>query len=304
MPEDRLQKILAAAGVGSRRKCEQIIADGRVTVDGQVVREMGLKVDSQLADIRCDGRRIHAERKVYLLINKPKGTVCTSDDEMDRPKIIDLVADRVRERVFAVGRLDEDSEGLIILTNDGEFANLLTHPRYEIRKTYMVVISGEVLQDTLTKISKGVWLAEGRTAPCELKVMRRVGIDTLLHMTMGEGRNREIRRVFARFDHKVKKLMRIDIGGIRDESLKPGHFRPLRHEEITILRERALRATGARGPRPHVPIRDVKREIKKRYEQAQSQPHFPKQSPPSQGDRKRESLNPKRRDQHRFRHGR
>jgi 23S rRNA pseudouridine2605 synthase len=300
MPAERLQKILAAAGVGSRRKCEEIIAEGRVTVDGKIVREMGLKVDPARADIRCDGARIHAERKVYLLVNKPKGCVSTSDDEMDRPKVVDLVADRVRERVFAVGRLDEDSEGLIILTNDGEFANLLTHPRYEIRKTYMVVISGEVSEDTISKISKGVWLLEGRTAPCEVKVVRRVGSDTLLHMTLGEGRNREIRRVFAKFDHKVKKLMRIDIGGIRDESLRPGRFRFLRTDEVAVLRERALRAIGGKGHEAHVPVREMRREIKKRYEEAGQG----EERSPAKGERKREGFDPKRRDQHRFRHRR
>jgi 23S rRNA pseudouridine2605 synthase len=323
MSEERLQKILAAAGVGSRRKCEEIIAEGRVTVDGKVVREMGVKVDPARADIRSDGVRIRPERKVYLLLNKPKGCVCTSEDELDRPKVVDLVADRVRERVFAVGRLDEDSEGLIILTNDGEFANLLTHPRYEIRKTYMVVVSGEVSEQTITKISKGVWLAEGRTAPCEVKVIRRVGGDTLLHMTMGEGRNREIRRIFARFDHKVRKLMRINIGGVHDESLKPGRFRPLRPDEVAALRERALRAIGGKagGPPfdktsassveplraapgkvegPHVPMREIRREVKKRYEEDEKQ----ERRPPLKGERRREDFDLERRDQHRFRHRR
>ena len=300
MTEERLQKILAAAGVGSRRKCEEIIADGRVTVDGKVVREMGLKVDPARADIRCDGVRIHAERKVYLLVNKPKGYVCTSEDEKDRPKVVDLVSDRVRERVFAVGRLDEDSEGLIILTNDGEFANLLTHPRYEIRKTYMVVVSGEVNEETIKQISKGVWLFDGKTAPCEVKAVQRVGQDTLLRMVMSEGRNREIRRLFAKFDHKVQKLMRIDIGGVRDESLKPGHFRQLRRDEVSALRERALRVIGSKTHESPVPLREVRREIKKRYEESEKE----EERSPSKGERKREGFDPKRRDQHRFRHRR
>jgi len=275
MAEERLQKILAAAGIGSRRKCEQIIAEGRVTVDGRVVREMGVKVDAARADIRCDGVRIRPERKVYLLVHKPKGYVSTSADDMGRPLVTDLVADRVRERVFAVGRLDEDSEGLIILTNDGEFANLVSHPRYGIRKTYLVVVSGQVADDTVAQISKGVWLAEGRTAGADVKVIRRVGSDALLHVTIGEGMNREIRRVFAKFDHKVKKLLRLNIGGISDESLKPGRFRALRPAEIAALRERALRPPQGKVEAGHVPMREVRREIKKRYRQAEAEgEHF------------------------------
>jgi pseudouridine synthase len=300
MAEERLQKILAAAGIGSRRKCEELIAAGRVTVDGRVVREMGVKMDPARADIRCDGRRIRPERKVYLLLNKPKGYVCTSADEMGRPQVIDLVADRVHERVFAVGRLDEDSEGLILLTNDGEFANLMTHPRYEIRKTYMVVVSGQPSEETITKISKGVWLAEGRTAGADVRVVRRVGNDTLLHVTLGEGHNREIRRVFAKFEHNVKKLMRINIGGLSDESLKPGRFRPLRPDEVAALRERALRSQHDRGEALRVPMSEVRREIRKRYEQAEKQ----ERRFPSKGVEKRANFNSERRDQHRFRHRR
>lgn len=268
MTQERLQKVLAAAGIGSRRKCEQLIAEGRVTVDGRVVNQMGVKVDPDRMDIRCDGRRIRAERKVYILLNKPKGYVTTSSDELGRPKVTDLVAGYVHERIFPVGRLDVDSEGLLILTNDGEFANLMTHPRYGIRKTYMVVVSGRVSQETLDKISKGVWLSDGRTAGAEIKFLRRVGNDTLLHMTVSEGRNREIRRVFAKFDHKVKKLMRINIGGLSDEKLKPGRFRFLRPEEVAALRERALRTQQA-GSR--VPMRQIRSEIKQRYEEDEKQ---------------------------------
>lgn len=265
MAEERLQKILAAAGLGSRRKCETIISEGRITVNGRIVRQMGSKADPDVMDIRCDGVRIRVERKVYFLLNKPKGYVTTSSDELGRPKITDLLAGRVGERVFPVGRLDEDSEGLIILTNDGEFANLMSHPRYGIRKTYMVVVSGKPSEDALSKVSSGVWLSEGKTGGAEIRVIKKVGPDTLLHVTMGEGRNREIRRVFAKVGHKVRKLMRISIGGCSDEQLKPGRFRPLRPEEVSALRSRARVGAGKQPTPGHVPMRVVRREIEKRY---------------------------------------
>ncbi len=221
--KDRLHKFLASTGAGSRRECETFIQQGRVTVNGKVVTKMGLKVDPTEDKVTLDGEKVKAEEKVYYLLNKPSNTICTNSDERGRQRVVDLVPDR-NHRIYTVGRLDADSRGLILLTNDGGLSNIICHPRYRIEKVYQVAVRGRVDRQQITKIEAGVWLAEGKSSPARV---RAVGRDprrdaTLLEMTVFEGRNREIRRVLARVGLKVKRLQRTKIGPLKLGTLPPG----------------------------------------------------------------------------------
>src|SRR5437870_3416567 len=188
--EERLHKILAHAGVGSRRKCEELIAAGRVSVDGQAVRELGRKLEGDQHEIRVDGEPIHTERPVYWLVNKPRGYLCTNYDPARRPLAIDLVP-HVSQRVYTVGRLDEDSEGLLLLTNDGDLANHLMHPRFGVEKTYQVQVAGVPLAEDLGQLLKGVWLSEGHVRAKQVKREKKQGGSTWLRIVLNEGKNRE-----------------------------------------------------------------------------------------------------------------
>ncbi|MEE9487119.1 MAG: pseudouridine synthase [Candidatus Brocadiales bacterium] len=230
---ERLQKILANAGVGSRRHCEELIATGHVTVNGKVVKKMGVTVDPVRSDVRCDGLRVSHEKKVYYLLNKPKGVVCSSRDELGRPGAIDLLKD-VPQRVYTAGRLDEDSEGLIIITNDGDLTNLLCHPRHGVTKTYRVDVGGRVDEVTVKRaLGRGVWLSEGKTLPARVRIIRRGNNNTVLEITLREGRNREVRRMLAALDLPVRSLKRIKIGWLSDPRLKPGKYRRLSSDEVS-----------------------------------------------------------------------
>ena len=234
MPLERLQKVLARSGFGSRRHCEQLISAGSVEVDGRVITTMGFKVDASRSKIKCDGRYVKQEKRHYFLLNKPKGYICTAQDEKGRRKVVDIFKG-VRERLFTIGRLDAGSEGLIIVTNDGELCDRLTHPRYRIPKTYHVVVEGHIPPDTLEKIRKGVWLAEGRTAPAKIfvkKILRQISV---AEITVYEGMNREVRRIFAKFGLKVTHLKRIRIGDVELGSTGSGRFRPLDRGEVDGL---------------------------------------------------------------------
>jgi 23S rRNA pseudouridine2605 synthase len=244
MAEERLQKILAHAGLGSRRQCEELIAAGRVTVDGAVVTELGTKVDPDAADIRCDGERVRAERPAYYLLNKPRGVVCTSARSEGKPRAIDYIR-RERRRLYTVGRLDEDSRGLIILTNDGELTQRLTHPRHQVAKTYRVTVRGSMSPAAVRKAREGIYLSEGKAALSRVTVRRRKRNATELEIELRQGINRQIRRVLARLGHPVTDLRRVAIGPIHDPELKEGAFRPLRPHEIRQLRE----AAGLEQPR-------------------------------------------------------
>lgn len=235
MGMERLQKVLANAGVASRRQCERLIATGHITVDGRVVKEMGVVVDPSESVICCDGVPIHEERKVYYLLNKPRGFVCTNRDELGRPRAVDLLRD-VPQRVYTVGRLDEDSEGLIIITNDGKLTELLSHPRYGVPKTYRVEVGGRVdLEDLRASLGRGVWLSEGKTAPARVRIVQKGRNNTVLEITLREGRNREVRRVLARSGYVVRSLRRIKIGWLSDPRLKPGRYRRLSRGEVARL---------------------------------------------------------------------
>jgi 23S rRNA pseudouridine2605 synthase len=248
----RLQKILAAAGIGSRRKCEELIAAGRVTVDGETVAELGAKVDPDAAEIRVDGEPLPRSRRLYYLVNKPTGVVSTNRDPSGRPRVIDMLPSD--QRLFTIGRLDMSSEGLILVTNDGELANLLAHPRYGVEKVYQVQVAGSPEPETLDRLRKGVHLGEGFAHAKRITVKSHHKQSTVLEMTLDEGRNREVRRLLARVGHKVMKLRRIALGPLRLGDLPPGEFRPLRRDEIRALKEAAkLTAHALAGERPRTP---------------------------------------------------
>ena len=234
MPLDRLHKVLAHAGFGSRRKCEKFIREGLVQVDGKTVTEMGVKVDVDRNKIKCDGRYLRPERKVVYVLNKPKRIICTTRDNLGRRSVVDLMHG-VRERVYPVGRLDALSQGLVVMTNDGELCNRLTHPRYGVARTYHVVVQGEVKGEVIDKMNRGVWLSEGKTGPLRVAIKKRDHGVTVLEATIHEGMNREIRRVFARFGLEVERLKRIRIGEFSLAGLPEGQFRPLSEREIEML---------------------------------------------------------------------
>jgi 23S rRNA pseudouridine2605 synthase len=233
----RLNKFLASQGVASRRKCDELIAGGRVSVDGKVVRELGVRVDPARQEIEVDGQvfRAHGARLRYYLLNKPKGVVCTNEERETRPRAVDLITDPRKGRIFTVGRLDEESEGLILLTNDGEFAQRVMHPRYGVEKTYEVEVFGNIDDESLMRVREGVHLAEGRTAGARVLVKDRRHDASRLSVSIREGMNREIRRAFARVGHKVLHLRRVRIGPISDRGLKPGRWRELAREEVAAL---------------------------------------------------------------------
>jgi 23S rRNA pseudouridine2605 synthase len=231
---ERLQKVLAAAGVGSRRDCEELIRQGRVEVDRRVVTELGLRVDPDEQELRVDGEVVRIARRVYYLVNKPQNVVSTNYDPDGRPRVIDLVPPH--DHLFTVGRLDRSSEGLILVTNDGELANRLAHPRYGVPKTYRVEVAGHSTLEELEQLRKGVHLAEGRVQASEVHLKKRLKQSTLVEIVLREGRNREIRRMLARLGHKVLRLKRIALGPLKLGELKPGGHRKLDRREVAALR--------------------------------------------------------------------
>ncbi|MCE5302818.1 MAG: rRNA pseudouridine synthase [Planctomycetaceae bacterium] len=237
MPDsrERLQKVLAAAGLGSRRQCEELITTGRVEVDRRVVTELGTRVDPDSQQIRVDGVALTRPKLVYYAVNKPAGVLCTNRDPSGRPRVVDLVPER-NARLFTVGRLDLHSDGLILVTNDGELANRLTHPRYGVSKTYRVVVAGHPERDVLARLTQGVHLAEGVARAERVTVKSQRKDSTILEMVLREGKNREIRRILARVGHKVERLTRIAVGPVRLASLPSGQWRRLTREEVAALR--------------------------------------------------------------------
>jgi len=245
----RLQKVLAAAGIGSRRQCEELIRTGRVEVDRKVVTELGTRVDPARCEIRVDGTALGRAELAYYALHKPPGVVSTSRDPSGRIRVIDLVP-AGDLRLFAVGRLDLHSEGLILVTNDGELANRLTHPRFGVPKTYRVLVAGRTTQEVVEKLLRGIHLAEGMARVRRVTVRRQQKLSTLLEMVLDEGQNREIRRVLARVGHKVLRLMRIAVGPVRLGTLPPGAHRRLSRQEVDAL-WRAVRgqtSRPAKGP--------------------------------------------------------
>jgi 23S rRNA pseudouridine2605 synthase len=232
---ERLQKVMAAAGIGSRRRCEDLILAGRVEVDRRTVRKLGTRVDTQQQEIRVDGDLLKPMRRAYYLVNKPVGVVSTNFDPSGRPRVIDLLPP-TKERLFTVGRLDLSSEGLMLVTNDGELANRLTHPRYGVEKTYHALVAGKPNAEVLESLRRGVHLAEGVARVASVKIRKDLKQSSLLEIVLAEGRNREIRRILAKVGHKVLRLKRVAIGPLRLKDIEPGQWRPLRGHELDELR--------------------------------------------------------------------
>jgi 23S rRNA pseudouridine2605 synthase len=228
----RLQKVLAAAGVASRRACEVMISEGRVEVNGTVVIEQGVRVDPDRDVVRVDGSRIPPPRRhSYLVLNKPRGVVSTLSDPEGRRTLADFVGDR-RERLFHVGRLDTDTEGLLILTNDGDFAHRLAHPSYEVPKTYLAEVAGVVSPATIKQLRAGLVLDDGPVKPTSVKVVSSGADRTLIKITLHEGRQHIVRRTMEAVGHPVRRLSRIGIGPVRLGRLKVGEMRDLTREEL------------------------------------------------------------------------
>lgn len=233
--EVRLQKVLAQAGVASRRKCETLMADGRVAVDGQIITQLGAKVDPERAVIRVDGKRIPvAQAHVYLVANKPRGVVSSMADEEGRPDLRALLEGRP-ERLFHVGRLDTDTDGLIVLTNDGEFAHRLAHPSFELRKTYLAQVEGSVKSSLRAKLLAGVELDDGPVTPDDFTIKGVQGGRSMVEIVLHEGRNHIVRRLFASVGHPVLRLSRTAIGPVRIGQLKTGQVRELTADELGSL---------------------------------------------------------------------
>jgi pseudouridine synthase len=245
---ERLQKILSQAGIASRRASEQLMLDGRVSVNGTTVRELGTKADPARDDIRVDGRRIKPiERHRYLLLNKPRGYVTTRSDEKQRPTVLDLLHG-VHEYVYPVGRLDYESEGLLLLTNDGDLAARLTHPRHGVARVYEARVLGIPDERDLARLSRGIPIDGRRTQPSEVRLQPhdRDAKDATLVVTIREGRNRQVRRMCEAIGHPVARLTRVAIGPIRDTRLKPGRWRDLTTAEVERLRQAAQAGLMAR----------------------------------------------------------
>ena len=231
----RLQKVLAQAGIASRRACEVLISEGRVEVNSEVVLEQGRRVDPERDVIRVDGARIPPPRRHrYLALNKPRGVIATMDDPEGRRTIADLLNTRQlrNERLFHVGRLDTDSEGLLIMTNDGDLAQRLAHPSYEVPKTYIAEVAGVVSERSLKRLRRGITLEDGPVRPTSVKIVSSAGDKTLLKITLQEGRNRIVRRTMEAVGHPVRRLSRIGIGPVRLGNLKVGEYRELTREEL------------------------------------------------------------------------
>jgi len=230
----RLQKVLAEAGVGSRRHCEQLIADGRVKVDGKVVAWFGARVDPRQVVIHVDGRRVETRAEMrYYAVNKPRGVVSTMADPQGRRTLADYVD--VPERLFHVGRLDTDTEGLILLTNDGELSHRLTHPRYGVEKTYLADVPGPIPRDLGKRLRAGVTLDDGPAKADRFRIVETVGRRALVEVTLHEGRKHIVRRLLAETGHPVRRLVRTEFGPIRLGSLKPGTMRALSLREVGEL---------------------------------------------------------------------
>ncbi|MBX3417012.1 MAG: pseudouridine synthase [Pirellulaceae bacterium] len=229
----RLQRALAMAGLGSRRECEELILEGRVEVDGNVVTTLGTKVDLESQKVLVDGERLKLSRLQYYAVNKPPGVLSTNADPDGRTRVIDLI--KTDYRVYNVGRLDQSSEGLILVTNDGDLANRLTHPKFGIEKTYLVQTVGVPTPEQLSQLERGVYLAEGKAKAKRVKLVKRNKIGAVLEIVLAEGRNREIRRLLARVGHKVTRLQRIAIGPLKLGLMGVGEHRKLTQEEVRAL---------------------------------------------------------------------
>ena len=249
--KERIQKILANAGVDSRRNVEQMVREGRIAVNNKIIRDLPILVDAQKDRIAVDGEAIrlgkkrgepYAGERIYILMNKPKGVYSTNVSQGVQKRAIDLLPADF-PRVYPVGRLDADTKGLLLLTNDGELTNKLTHPRFGVTKTYRATVDGYVTPETIEKLERGVWVSDpgggkgSKTPPIHLRIVHRDREHTVFDLTLREGRNFQIRRLFASMGHKLRELVRLKLGPLSIERLAPGKFRLLSSQEIRALRE-------------------------------------------------------------------
>jgi 23S rRNA pseudouridine2605 synthase len=267
VPSIRLQKILSAAGVASRRTAETLIDQGRVSVNGNTVTELGTKADPNLDEIQVDGRRIKpVRRNRYILLNKPRGYITSRSDPQQRPTVIDLLQEGgVRDYIYPVGRLDYDSEGLLLLTSDGDLAARLTHPRHAVPREYEVRVRGVPDRHALSRLARGLVIEARRTAPAQARIERTVesdaGDQAVISLVIHEGRNRQVRKMCEAIGHPVVRLRRVRIGPITDERLKPGQFRDLTEKEVAALKKGVSRPihsprTQSAARYPEGPTRD------------------------------------------------
>lgn len=244
---ERIQKIISMAGIASRRKAEDLMRGGAVTVNGRVVRELGSKADPDRDHIKVSGKLINpAQTKVYIMLNKPREVVTTLSDPLGRMTVKDLLRG-VRARVYPVGRLDYDSEGLLLLTNDGGMVQKLLHPKFEVPKTYEVKVTGVLTEEEIRAVSKGVVLSDGRTLPCRVRKIKKTEKNSWLEMTIHEGRNRQIRRMLEALDHPVLKLKRIRMGTLELNDLPIGRYRYLSPPEIRSLKSMVAKFKAPSG---------------------------------------------------------
>jgi len=233
---ERLQKIISRAGITSRRHAEEMIIEGRVSVNGRVIRKLGSRADPEKDHIKVDGKLINPKQpKTYILLNKPKGYITSLRDTEGRPTVIDLLRN-VKTRVYPVGRLDYDTEGLLLLTNDGDLAHAIMHPKREIPKTYHVKIKGLLEDSDIQKLRGGIKIGDSFTAPADVKRLRRTNHNSWIEMTIHEGRKRQIRRMLERIGHPVLKLKRVKIGFLDIKGLEVGKYRYLSLEEVSRLK--------------------------------------------------------------------
>lgn len=239
---ERLQKVLARAGVASRRKAEELIEEGRVRVNDTTVLELGVKVDPEVDEVRVDGKKIrifseaHLE-KVYLLLNKPPNTLTTTSDDRGRKTVMELISNISGTRLFPVGRLDFDAEGALLLTNDGDLAHRLTHPRFHVPKTYHAKVKGRPTEESLEKIRRGLYLDDGPTKPAHVEILQDAKVNTWCEITVTEGRNRLIKRMFWRIRHPVMKLIRVEFAGLNVDGMRSGDSRMLTKAEVQQVRD-------------------------------------------------------------------
>ncbi len=263
----RLNKYLADHGVASRRGCDELIQSGKVLVDGVPVTQLGTRIDPRSQVVEVGGVHLRPEKlaRRYYLLYKPEGVVCTSEARETRPRAVDLITDPAPGRIYTVGRLDESSKGLILLTNDGDFAQRVAHPRFGVAKTYLVKLFGRISDEAIQKVREGVHLAEGRTSGARILVLRRTRTYSTLAVTIREGMNRELRRSFARVGSKVVDLTRNRIGPLGTHGLKPGRWRALTAAEVEALLEESSESR-AKEVRVERKGRAVGRERKPRRE--------------------------------------
>jgi 23S rRNA pseudouridine2605 synthase len=262
--KERIQKLLAAAGVASRRRIEEMVRDGRVSVNGKVVLELPVLVDPERDRVSVDEEEVKfggrdAGPRVYLVMNKPKGVLSTNVAQGDQVRAIDLLPPQFKARVYPVGRLDAESKGLLLLTNDGGLTNQLTHPRYGVAKTYRAVVDGRVSPEAIAQLQQGIWLADPRkggfrTGRSQIRVDKRFREKSVIEITIREGRNRQVRRMLAKIGHKVRELTRVKMGPLTLHGLAPGQIRPLTSRELRELKKLPERAVVKQerdgNPRP------------------------------------------------------